>query len=337
MRSSFFSKLVNGPFGDPALLVRAAHRRDALLFDCGDLHLLAPRELLKIQSVFISHGHIDHLAGFDHLLRHFLYREKPLTLYGPPGIGALLTHRLASYTWNLIEGYPLEIRVREWHESGRGRQLLFRAANSFRPQEEPPFICDRGLLLDTAHLQVRTLPLRHGDILSLAFTLEEKLHVAIHRDALERHGYLPGRWLTDFKDLLRRGAPADTAVVIPCTGGGETRASLGPLAEEIAHCEEGMKITYVTDCSPTAENFSRIEKLAAASHLLAIESTFSHAELARARERNHLTAYQAGDLARRAGAKKILLFHHSPRYQDHPRLLQEEALQAFSGTPSDFP
>ncbi|WP_269085277.1 hypothetical protein [Syntrophotalea acetylenica] len=42
MRSVFFPRLVNGPFGDPALHVRLAHRGEALLFDCGDLHALPP-------------------------------------------------------------------------------------------------------------------------------------------------------------------------------------------------------------------------------------------------------------------------------------------------------
>ena len=114
MRSVFYPRLVNGPFGDPALYVRLAHRGEALLFDCGDLHPLPARDLLKLRAVFVSHAHIDHLAGFDALLRHFLYRPQPLCFFGPPGFGAHLAHKLAGYTWNLIEGYPLLLRVREW-------------------------------------------------------------------------------------------------------------------------------------------------------------------------------------------------------------------------------
>ena len=59
MRSVFYPRLLNGSAGDPGLYVRLAHRSEALLFDCGDLGRLTTRDLLKIDSVFISHAHID--------------------------------------------------------------------------------------------------------------------------------------------------------------------------------------------------------------------------------------------------------------------------------------
>jgi len=332
MRSSFFSSLVNGPFGDPALFVRAAHRGEALLFDCGDLHPLSGRDLLKIQHVFISHAHIDHLIGFDHLLRHHLYRPTCLNFYGPPGIIEHLSHRLAGYTWNLVKGYPLEIRVREAAGEKPGRQARFRASEGFVRHDETPPPYDSGLVCETLHYRVRTRPLQHGNIVSQAYALEEKLHVAIHPDALDRLGYARGRWLTRFKDLLREGAAGDTPIEVPQTSGAAPRElPLSRLSAEIAHCQKGMKIAYITDCEPREENYARILDLAQGADLLAIEAVFAHHDLARARERNHLTARIAGELARRAGVGKLLPFHHSPRYQDRPQLLQEEALSFFSG------
>jgi len=44
-----------------------------------------------------------------------------------------------------------------------------------------------------------------------------------------------------------------------------------------------------------------------------------------------LTAHQAGALARRAGAKRISLFHFSPKYKGAGDLLLEEAMAAFNG------
>ncbi len=331
MRSTFFPHLVNGSFGDPALYVRVAHRRAALLFDCGDLHPLSARDILKIRAAFISHAHIDHLFGFDILLRLFLYRKNPFTLYGPPGIIQRIEHRLASYTWNLIEGYPLKIEVREWGPHGEGRRALFTAASGFTRSEDAPFTCPDGLLLENEHYRIRAVDLDHGGIISLAFSLEESLHVAIHKDALDHFGYRPGPWLTVFKDRIRAGDPLDTLIRVPLQNQGHLELPLGTLRERISHCEPGMKVAYVTDAAPHAENFSKIVALAEQAHLLAIEATFSHAEIERARERNHLTARIAGELARQSQVARLLVFHHSPRYQDHPEVLREEARTAFGG------
>lgn len=329
MRSVFYPHLVNGPFGDPALYVRHAHRGEALLFDCGDLHRLGTREILKIGAVFISHAHIDHLAGFDHLLRLMLYREKPLLLCGPPGIAERMAGRLSGYTWNLVEGYPFVLTVREWGEES-AREVTFRAQNGFRPESQRNLPCPGGLLQETPWYRVRGVPLEHGDIVSMAYALEEPVHVAIHKDALMSRGYLPGRWLTDFKDLLRQDSANPAKVTVPLAGGDTATFAAGELAGQIAHLERGMKVCYVTDASPSEENAARIAELAADSHLLAIEATFPHSELQRARQRNHLTAQLAGELARQAGAARLLVFHHSPRYHDRPDLLRVEAERAFA-------
>ncbi|NIQ94452.1 MAG: ribonuclease Z, partial [Desulfuromonadales bacterium] len=159
----------------------------------------------------------------------------------------------------------------------------------------------------------------------------ETRHVAIHKDALERFGYATGPWLTEFKDRLRRAPSSEVPITVPYRDGGNETVETAELGRRIAHIEEGMKLCYVTDASPSAANEERIVELAAGAHLLAIEATFSHEEAERARQRNHLTARQAGELARRAGAAKLLVFHHSPRYQDEPDRLQSEAQQAFAG------
>lgn len=330
MRSVYFPRLLNGSDGDPGLYVRLAHRGEALLFDCGDLGRLSTRDLLKVGHVFISHAHIDHLIGFDQLLRALLYHDRTLHLYGPAGFAVQIEGRLSGYTWNLTKSYPLALRVREW-EDGAGREVCFRATNSFRPEERGTWSCPGGLLLANDHLEVRALALDHGGITSLAFALQEPLHVAIHKDALDGCGYRPGPWLTRFKDSVRRGETA-IPVRVPLTGGGEKDVDTGVLQEQIAHTERGMKVVYVTDATPHAANLEKIAAFAAGAHLLAIEAVFAHAELDRAFRRNHLTARLAGELARKAGAARLLTFHHSPRYQDRPGLLAAEAAAAFGGS-----
>jgi ribonuclease Z len=330
MRSVFYPHLVGGQHGDPALYVRNAHRREALLFDCGALANLPPKEMGKIHHLFISHTHVDHFIGFDRLVRFFLYTDHRLAVYGPAGIARQVGNRLGSYTWNLVDGYPFEIEVNEW-TGDKIEVWRSRARNAFRMEKIGSSPCDDGRLLKTPVYHVTATPLTHGNIVSLAYNLEEVMHVAIHKDALEEYGYQPGPWLTRFKDLLRVDIASPEMISVPLTTGGTGEMTVGDLATRISHTEAGMKICYVTDVCPSVENLEKIEELARDAHLLAIEAPFAHADLERAKQRNHLTAQLAGDVARRAGAKRCLFFHFSPRYQQSEINLQEEAQKAFTG------
>jgi ribonuclease Z len=64
---------------------------------------------------------------------------------------------------------------------------------------------------------------------------------------------------------------------------------------------------------------------------LFVEAAFSHADRDIARQKRHLTARQAGKLARACNVKQYSLFHYSPRYSDCPEMLEAEAKRAFDG------
>jgi ribonuclease Z len=79
--------------GLPATLVRRGG--DRLLFDCGEgtqRQLLRSIGLVDLEEVFITHFHADHFHGLPGMLKTFGLRgrEAPLTIYGPPGLRALL-------------------------------------------------------------------------------------------------------------------------------------------------------------------------------------------------------------------------------------------------------
>ena len=59
------------------------------------------------------------------------------------------------------------------------------------------------------------------------------------------------------------------------------------------------------------------------SDLLFHEATFAQSEQARAKETFHTTASQAGEIARTAKVKQLLIGHFSARYEDESILLQE--------------
>src|SRR6056297_2914866 len=107
--------LVNKGSGDPAVFAPFSFHRQAYLFDIGTIHALSPRNLLKISHVFVTHTHMDHFIGFDHLLRVLLGRDKTLHFFGPQGFIANVEGKLAGYTWNLVSNYSnaLVLKVTE--------------------------------------------------------------------------------------------------------------------------------------------------------------------------------------------------------------------------------
>ena len=86
MKPSFHSHLINNPFDDSVLYIQIFREKRAILFDLGSIDFVEPSKLLKVSDIFVSHTHIDHFIGFDHILRLFLGRENLLRIYGPPGI-----------------------------------------------------------------------------------------------------------------------------------------------------------------------------------------------------------------------------------------------------------
>ncbi len=75
--------------GLPAILLSRGGER--VLFDCGEgtqRQLLRSVGLADLDRIFLTHLHTDHWLGLPGMLKSFGMRdrERPLTLYGPPGI-----------------------------------------------------------------------------------------------------------------------------------------------------------------------------------------------------------------------------------------------------------
>lgn len=328
MTPQFHPCLVNGPFDDPAVYVDFLYERRALLFDLGDIRALPPRKILRLTHVFISHTHIDHFIGFDHLLRLCLGREKRIHLFGPPGFTAQVEHRLASYTWNLVESYPTDLTLvaAELHPDGRSISAEFHCCRRFRPESKRTELLRDGILLDEETFRLRTAFLDHQTI-SLAYALEEKSHVNIMKNRLLALGLPTGPWLAELKRDIARGEADDKqfrAWWREGERGVERYFSLGELKKEILQIVPGQRIVYVTDAAYTPANAARIVALARDADYLFIEAMFLDADRERVGERHHLTARQAGLLARQAGVARAIPFHFSPRYQGMEDKLREE-------------
>lgn len=333
MRPSFQPRLINGPFDDPGLLVHRTLRKQALLFDLGDLAALAPSDLLKISHVFVSHTHMDHFIGFDQLLRALLGRNKTLHLFGPSGFIDNVAGKLSAYTWNLVHNYAealiLEVTQIEDH---RRVSRTFDCRTGFRPCQEKIQTPYSDIVYQTPSLSVSTAILDH-QIPCLAFSLQEHFHVNILKSQLEAMGLSVGPWLSTFKNLLFRNADPATEIQVPVDSPQAMLKSyrLDELSGRIARISRGQKIAYVSDAHYSPTNAEKIVALARGADHLFIEAAFLESEKEIAHNKYHLTASQAGLLARWAQVKQMTIFHHSPRYFGQAHLLNEEARQAFEG------
>ncbi len=102
--------------GLPALLLRVGG--DRILFDCGEgtqQQLLRSVGLPELDVIFITHYHLDHWLGIIGILKTFDLRgrERPLTVYGPPGLKALLDAMRPA--WGRVT-YPLSLEELDPHE-----------------------------------------------------------------------------------------------------------------------------------------------------------------------------------------------------------------------------
>lgn len=328
MRPIFRPELVNDPFGDPGLYVDFKFEKRALLFDLGDLTALPSKKLLRISDVFVSHTHMDHFFGFDRLLRICLGRHTGIRLYGPPGFAAQVGHKLAAYTWNLVENYPGDFVVDVWEvDAGwRARGTRLRCHNCFRCEPLEARCLQDGVLLDEPAFRVRAAFLDHGTA-CLGFAIEEKAHINVWKNRLAELGLAVGPWLKELKDAVMRGAPDDTPVRAwwrDDVGEHERILPLGSLKAEVLRLVPGEKICYVTDVAFHPDNAQRIAALAADAAQFFIECVFLDEDADHAARKRHLTARQAGSIARAARAKLVIPFHFSPRYAGRDAELRAE-------------
>jgi ribonuclease Z len=337
MASTFAPRLVNGPFGDPGLFVELRWQGSAVLFDLGRNDGLPAAELLKVTHVFVSHTHMDHFIGFDRVLRLFLNRDRRLFLYGPAGIIDCVAGKLAGYVWNLTDDYPFVFDVSEITASG-ARRAVFRACTGFRREDGdllPPQAASAAepsatpLLVDEGHFRVQAAITNHR-IPCLAFAIDEPTHLNVDGDGLAKAGFAPGRWLAELKDALRSGAPDDARLTVARADRTTVELAVGEL-RGLVRITDGQKFGYIVDTRFMPENLAVLLPVMHNADLLFCESPFLDEDRDQAAMRYHLTAAEAGTIARLSRARRLKVFHYSPRYQGRGDLLRQEAEAAFRG------
>jgi ribonuclease Z len=181
------------------------------------------------------------------------------------------------------------------------------------------------LLSEAVGLELEALTVRHSDYTISAY---EVSHPGGANGYVLREDERPGRFYPEqarelgvpegpFFGRLQRGE------VVTLEGGREVRPE-----QVMGEARPGRTVVYSGDTRPCD---STVE-VARGCDLLIHEATFSEEENERAQRTGHSTARQAGEVAKQAGARRLVLTHLSARYSERPHVLEREAKRACGDT-----
>lgn len=324
------ANLVLGEAGcDNALFLRldSGKSLERLLFDCGEncASTLPFAEVSQMDHLFFSHFHMDHVAGFDSFFRCTYDRlTKPNHIWGPPGTAQILQHRFQGFLWNLQAGAPGEWRVSEIHES-EIHTTRFDLGEAFRVKHHESVRPYQDMVWSGAGGTVKAFPMDHKTV-SLAYLIEEHPRRNVDTSKLAALGLKPGPWLKQLKD-----APTipDAPPILIDGRPHEIKA----LQEAVMTESKGESTAYLTDFLLDDTAMERLAKALHGCQTIICEGQYRHADFELARKNYHMTTTQAAELARRAGAGKLILFHVSDRYNRAEWLeMLREAREVFPAT-----
>ena len=314
--------LLNGVFGDPLLHVRLRHHGRSLLFDLGEGGRLPARIAHQVTDVFISHAHMDHISGFQWLLRSRFGARPPCRVYGPPGLVQHIAGFFQCFLWDRIGAQGSVFEVMELH-GNRLRRSRIRAGNPHCERLEAVPLRE-NIVYEEAGFCVRAVTLDHHTPV-LAFAFEPNMEINVRKDRLSAMGLEPGPWIGDLKEQLLARNP-QAMITLP---NGSTQ-SAGSLGDELVLIKPGKKLVYATDLADTPDNRQRLVALAKHAHTLFCEAPFIEAHAEQGQRTGHLTARACGEIASAAGVARLIPFHFSRRYADDPQQLFDELSAACS-------
>jgi ribonuclease Z len=317
--------LVNPEYQDPVLFVDIPQKSEVILFDLGYCFRLKLRDIKKISRIFISHTHIDHFAGFDHILRLSLDLDKTLEIYGPPGIIGNVGGKLAGYTWNLAEGVSLVYSVYEvhpgfiLHKTFTGREKF----ENHSPPEKIDTVRD-GTVCQTGEYSVSGIFLEHK-MPVLAYRLDASPSFNADVEEIKTLGLTPGKWVGELKEIAVEG----NISAIPEIRIDDRIFNTCELMEKVIKKSPGTSIAYVVDTIYNENTSTILREFVKHADFFFCESAYLTDEEHLARINHHLTARQASQIASEGGVGVLIPFHFSKRYEGNYQRIYDEACLFF--------
>ena len=210
--------------------------------------------------------------------------------------------------WEAVE--ELQIWGSAWALE-RIRDLLFGVVlRGARPPVQIDLVpIEPGILMEDDHFQLTAFPVEHRGPGTFGFAFEQSTRRPFLPVRADELGVPPG----PVRRELVRGQSiqlADGTVIEP-------DQVLGPP-------RRGAKLVHVGDCGSIED----LQEHVADADGLVIEATYLESEAELARRFGHLTARQAGELAKQADVGHLYLTHISRRYREQD--IRKEAQQVFS-------
>ncbi len=279
------------------------------LIDCGEA---VQRQLIKyhislskLDTIFISHIHGDHVFGLLALLSTagLSCKNTPIVIYGPSNLGPMLKFFLSFYGKGIgveVDFHPISVKYPE-------------------------------VIYSTKSLEVLAFPLNHK-IETYGYLFREKTpQLNIRKDKLDEYGFTLAEigTLKSGEDVVRPAGRNDSATFM--NGFVKYSGTDEPLIirnEDVTYLPyQPRSYAYCSDTAP----FPELHEWVKGVDLLYHEATYLQKYALQAKQRFHSTTLQAAQCALDTGAKKLVIAHYSSRCRD-VEMYQKECRTIFPET-----
>lgn len=296
----------------PSLMIKLRNGKYWLV-DCGDgtqYHFVKNSgcKISKVDTIFITHLHSDHLFGIPGLLSLISLkkaRTRPLVLVGPVGLKCFIECAIKVSCTHLC--FPIQFV--EFEAIGGKECYNLETSNEelLAQCKVPETDCGDSITI-SVH------PLSHAGMPSFGYVFSEPDKVSVIPEKIAK---LDGFDCKKNLPVIKDGG----AVVLP---GGRV-----VFPDDVLGIVKGKKVVILGDSLSPEDG--GILKEAADCDVVVHECTFSDEEKSIAVEGGHSTAGMAGNFAKLVKAQALILTHFSKRNEGAEDKLLEEAIAGTSG------